>query len=149
MESKTYLKNLKMSPKKLRFFLPELKKKKPVAALDYLFYAPQKAAKILYFALKSALTNAKNTLKVPEDLLEWKVLTVEEGQKLKRYKPGGRGTAKPFKIRFSHVKIVLGTKQTEAIKEQEVKKDVEKKEEKTKSKVSTKSRLPSRQKTKK
>ncbi len=113
MESKTYLKNLKMSPKKLRFFLPELKKKKPAMALDYLFYAPQKAAKILYFALKSALTNAKNTLKVSEDLLEWKVLTVEEGQKLKRYKPGGRGTAKPFKIRFSHVKIILGTEQTE------------------------------------
>ncbi|MBI3366086.1 uL22 family ribosomal protein, partial [Candidatus Roizmanbacteria bacterium] len=89
-----------MSPKKLRFFLPELKKKKPAVALDYLFYAPQQAAKILYFAVKSALTNARNTLKVPEDLLEWKVFTVEEGQKLKRYKPGGRGTAKPFKIRY-------------------------------------------------
>ncbi len=124
MESKTYLKNLKMSPKKLRFFLPELKKKKPMMALDHLLYAPQQAAKMLYFAIKSALNNAKNTLKVPENLLEWKLFTVEEGQKLKRYKPGGRGTAKPFKIRSSHVKIILSTlKPADELKKQEVKEE--------------------------
>ena len=80
-------------------------------ALDFLYYAPQKAAKIMYQALKSALNNAKNTLKVDENLLEWKLLTVEEGYKLKRYRPGGRGTPKPFRIRFSHIKIVLGAKE--------------------------------------
>lgn len=116
MESKTYLKNLRESPKKLRFFLPEIKKRKPAMALDFLYYAPQKAAKVMYKALKSALSNAKNTLKVDENLLEWKLLTVEEGYKLKRYRPGGRGTPKPFKIRFAHIKIILGAKSTEQVK---------------------------------
>lgn len=122
MESKTYLKNLRASPKKLRFFLPEIKKRNPANALDYLYYAPQKAAKVMYKALKSALSNAKNTLKVNEDLLEWKLFTVEEGYKLKRYKPGGRGTPKPFKIRFSHIKIILGAKELPAkVKQEEIK----------------------------
>ncbi len=113
MESTTYLKNIRVSPKKLRFFLTAVKSKSPALVLDYLFYARQKPAKILYQAVKSAITNAKNTLKVSEDLLEWKLFTVEEGQKLKRYRPGGRGTVKPLRIRFSHIKIKLGVKKAE------------------------------------
>jgi large subunit ribosomal protein L22 len=134
MESRTYLKNISNSPKKLRFYLPVIKKMSPESALDYLYYSPQRSAKVLYQALKSAITNAKHLLKVDEDLLEWKLFTVEEGQKLKRYKPGGRGTAKPYKVRFSHIKIVLGAKQ--AVIKQE--KKVEPKKE-----VSTKSRSSS------
>jgi len=34
-------------------------------------------------------------------------LTVEEGQKLKRYLPGSRGNVKPIKRRMSHIKIIL------------------------------------------
>lgn len=142
MESKTYLKNLRIAPKKLRFFLPVLKKKAPAAALDYLYYSPERAAKVLYQALKSALTNAKNVLKVDENLLEWKLLTIEEGHKQKRWRPGGRGTAKPFRIRFSHVKIVLGAKQQPKVKEVEQKKEI-KAQQKPVTKVSTKGRSPS------
>ncbi len=133
MESKTYLKNIHISPKKLRFFLPVIKKMNPASSLDYLYYSPQRSAKVLYQALKSAITNAKNVLKVDEDLLEWKLFTIEEGQKLKRYKPGGRGTAKPYKVRFSHIKIVLNAKptaqlQTKVIEEKktETKKEINK-----------------------
>lgn len=107
MESKTYLKNLRVSPKKLRTFLAILKRQSPSQAVESLYYAPKKAAKILYKGIRSAIANAKNTLKVNEDMLEWKFLTIEEGQKLKRYRPGSRGNVKPFKIRFSHLKIIL------------------------------------------
>ncbi len=106
-ESKTYLKNLAISPKKLRFYLKEIKKMTPVEALDHLFYGKQKATKILYQALKSAIANAKIALKTTEDLLKFKVFTVEEGIKLKRYLAGGRGTVKPILKRRSHIKIVL------------------------------------------
>lgn len=108
-ESKTYLKNVAISPKKLRFYLKEIKKMTPVEALDHLFYGRQKATKILYQALKSAITNAKLALKTTEDLLKFKVFTVEEGIKLKRYLAGGRGTVKPILKRRSHIKIVLIT----------------------------------------
>ncbi|MFN4212563.1 MAG: 50S ribosomal protein L22 [Microgenomates group bacterium] len=107
MEIATYIKNIKISPKKLRFLLPEIKKLKPAEALDCLLYTPKKGAKIFYKAIKSAIDNAKNVLKIREDLLRFKLLTVEEGGRLKRYRPGGRGTVKPIVRRMSHIKIIL------------------------------------------
>jgi len=124
MESITYSKNLKISPKKLRFLLPEIKKLKPVDVLDYLMYTPRKSAAIFYKVMKSALTDAKNFLKVDEKMLRFKHLSVEEGQKLKRFRPGGRGTTKPILRRFAHVKIILEAETpivTKEIKQMELK----------------------------
>lgn len=115
MESLTHLKNLRISPKKLRFLLPEIKKLDPQSALDYLTYTPKKAARFFYKSIKSAINNAKQTLKVDENLLKFQTLLVEEGQKLKRFKAGGRGGVKPIKRRFSHIKIVLVAKSKKKI----------------------------------
>ncbi len=107
MESLTYIKNLRISPKKMRFLLDEVKKQSPTNVMDYLYYSPKKPAKVFYKVLKSALANAKNTLKIDETKLRFKLLTVEEGQKLKRYRSGGRGTVKSIMKRYSHVKVIL------------------------------------------
>jgi large subunit ribosomal protein L22 len=79
----------------------------PVTALDYLYYGKQKATQVLYQAVKSAISNAKQTLKVEDNLLKFKVFTIEQGQKLKRFRPGGRGTPKPILKKKSHIKIIL------------------------------------------
>ncbi len=118
MESRAYIKNIKISPKKLRLILPEIKKLSPAEALERLFYTPKKSAKIFYKAIKSAVDNAKLTLKTAEKELKFKLLTVEEGRKLKRYQAGGRGTAKPIMKRYAHIKIVLETLKTSKTKDQ-------------------------------
>jgi large subunit ribosomal protein L22 len=107
MESTSYFKNVKVTPKKLRFFMPQLKKLSPVKAMELLAYTTKKPARIFYKAIHSAVANAKQTLKVNDDLLQFKTLSVDEGHVLKRYNPGSRGSAKPYKKRFSHIKIVL------------------------------------------
>ena len=107
METTTISKNLKISPKKMRFLLLEIKKLKPVDALDYLMYTSKKPAEIFYDVIKSAINNGKNVLKVDEKMLRFKHLSIEEGQKLKRFRAGGRGTTRPILIRFAHVKIIL------------------------------------------
>lgn len=107
MENQTYIKNLKISPKKLRFLVPEIKKQDPATALDYLLYTRKKGAKIFYKAIHSALANARATLKVHDDMLKFKTLTVEEGIKMKRHRAGARGMARPYIKRCSHIKIVL------------------------------------------
>lgn len=111
MESITYLKDIRISPKKMRFFLGGIKKMSPAQALEVLMYNPSKPAAIFYKSIKSAMTNAKQTLKVGDDLLQFKTLLVEEGQKMKRYQPAGRGTANTIKKKFSHIKIVLVAKE--------------------------------------
>jgi len=107
VESQAYIKNLKISPKKLRFLLPEIKKLRPSEALEKLFYIPKKSAKIFYQAIKSAVSNAKTTLKTGEEMLKFKLLTIEEGRKLKRFQPGARGMVKPILKRYAHIRIVL------------------------------------------
>ena len=107
MESLSYFKNIRVSPKKMRFMLVEIKKLQPQEALDYLMYSPRRTAKVYYKAIRSAIENAKNTLKVSPDVLQFKLLTIEQGPALKRYQPGGRGTVRPIKKRFSHIKIIL------------------------------------------
>ena len=124
MESLTYLKNVKMSPKKLRFLLRDIKKLGPVKAVDFLFYTPKKGARIFHTVLNSALANAKNVLKVDVNLLQFKLLTVEQGQKLKRFRAGGRGTPKPYRHEFSHIKIILTAKEEKPIPKKEEKKSV-------------------------
>jgi len=106
MEAKAYIKNVKISPKKLRFLIDAVKKMDPYKALDHLYYTPTKSAKILYKAVKSAVDNAKNISKDVENL-KFKKLLIEEGRKLKRFRAGGRGTAKPILRRFSHIQVIL------------------------------------------
>ncbi|MEK7110176.1 MAG: uL22 family ribosomal protein [Patescibacteria group bacterium] len=110
METKAYFINLPVSPKKARFYLPAIKKLKPVESLEYLMYESTDASVILYKAIKSAISSARQILKVEDNLLEFKLLSVEQGQKLKRFRPGSRGNAKPISRRMSHIKIILEVK---------------------------------------
>ena len=116
MESLTYQKNLDITPKKLRMLLPKIKRLTPVQATNVLYYAPQKAAKVFYKVIKSAISNAKQTLKVNDDLLQFKLFTVEEGNKIRRYTTGSRGSAKPFKKKYAHIKIILTSKSSSDVK---------------------------------
>lgn len=111
MEAKAYIKYLKISPKKLRFLVGDIKKMEPVKALDHLFYTHKRTAKFLYKAIKSALDNAEKVLKRDKNLFEFRLLTIEEGPRLKRFRAGGRGVAKPFKIKTAHIKIILALKE--------------------------------------
>lgn len=106
-EFSVYIKNVKMSPKKLRFLLSGVRKQSPVEAVHTLMYTSSKGAVILRKAISSALANAKNTMNVDEGLLQFKSIFIEEGLKLKRFRAGGRGMAKPFKHKYSHVRVIL------------------------------------------
>lgn len=136
METKAYFVNLPVSPKKARFYLPAIKKLKPAESLEFLMYENTDASEILYKAIKSAISSARQILKVEDNLLNFKLLSVEQGQKLKRYKPGSRGNAKPINRRMSHVKIILEAKTTKKVEPKvEVKKLEVKKATPTKAKV--------------
>lgn len=109
MEFKTYIKQVRVSPKKLRFILDDVKKMKPANALDHLLYSPKRGAKILYKAIKTALDTAEKTGKIDRSALKFKMIWVDGGQFLKRFRAGGRGVAKPYKKRSSHINIILKT----------------------------------------
>lgn len=111
MESLTYIKNVKSTPKKLRMIRDLIAKMEPHDALDYLMYATSQASNIYYKAIQSAIANASQSSKVSPDMLKFKLLTIEEGRTLKRHHAGSKGMAKPILKNFAHIKIILESQQ--------------------------------------
>lgn len=138
MEAKASVTDVHSTPKKLRTLLADVKKMTPIKAMDHLLYSPKKSANILYKVIKSAVDNAKATLQIDAHLLEFKLLKVDQGHALRRYNPGSRGNAKPYRKQFAHIDVVVGP----AEKEKEVK-SVEKTEELTEKKILKIAKKPS------
>lgn len=116
MEAKASVTDVHSTPKKLRTLLMDVKKMSPVKAMDHLFYSPKKSANILYKVIKSAVDNAKATLQIDANLLEFKILKVDQGHALRRYNPGSRGNAKPYRKQFSHISVVVAPKSQPTVK---------------------------------
>jgi large subunit ribosomal protein L22 len=135
MEHTTTIKYVKISPKKLRFLLGGVKKMDPIRAMATLRYDNRKTSYLLLKAVKSAVDSAKKTLNIEENLLKFKILEVSEGPAIKRSRAGGRGTAKLFKRRSSHIRIVLETQEAKIQTSPSVKKEETKKAESKVTKV--------------
>lgn len=103
MEYTTIQKNIQNSPRKLRLVADMVRKMTPAQAVEVLEFASQSAAMPLSKAIKTALANAG------KDDVVFKKIEINEGMKLKRYRAGtaGRGRGRPYKKRWSHIKIVL------------------------------------------
>lgn len=111
MESRHTAKNINVSIRKIRTYLPEVKKMSPVDALIRLEHMPYSATRALAQAVKTAIANAESSLKVPKDMLEFRKLFADQGLVLKRFRAGSRGTAKPITRRMTHITVILGVKQ--------------------------------------
>lgn len=77
------------------------------AAQAQLKYIVRRPAKPILKLLNSAVSNAKHNLGLDADYLYIKEITVNEGMKLKRYKPKGFGLAMPIQKKTSHIRIIL------------------------------------------
>jgi len=107
---KSYLKNYRQSPRKVRLVADIVRGKKVDIALRDLMFATKRASDPLTKLLKSAISNAKQNFNVSEDNLFVKSIQVDKGIVLKRIMPRARGTAARINKRSSHVSITLEEK---------------------------------------
>ncbi len=106
MEVVTIQKYMHTTPRKLRLVADMVRKMAPTQALDILRITPKMAAKDLSKALETVLANAKQ-LGLDTQNISLKSIEINESTKMKRYRAGTRGRAKPFKRRMAHIKIVV------------------------------------------
>lgn len=104
-------------------FLPGLRKMTPVEAVEKLSFLPHSAARVLVQGIKTAISNAESTLKVPKNMLEFRSLKADQGLVLKRFRAGSRGTALPVNRRMSHITITLGVKAGSKVAKKQDKKE--------------------------
>ena len=120
-------KNIRITPRKLREVVFLIKDKNPREILEILPHVKKKAAEKLIKVVKTAIANAEQNGAEGKELVI-KEIQVNEGPKLKRFRAGARGRAKPYKKRWSHIRITLEVK--EKVKVGKPKKKVSEKKEK-------------------
>lgn len=112
MEVTTIQKNIHMTPRKLMLVADMVRKMKPAAALQALEFTNKAASVPLSKAIKTVLHNAlAQDLKAEE--MVFKKIEINEGPRMRRFRAGSRGRAKPYKKRTSHIKIVLSDEKGE------------------------------------
>jgi large subunit ribosomal protein L22 len=107
MDYRTEIKYIKTSPRKLREVADVVREQPLSKILVNLEFIEKRAAGVLKKAIKSAVSNAQNNHSVALDNLKLKVLEVNEGPRLKRWRPVSRGMAHPYQKKTSHIKIIL------------------------------------------
>lgn len=110
MEVRAHIKYVKMSPLKLREIVDAVKVLSPQVALDRLQFSQRRNAKALRKALVSAIANGQGIAGFDPKKAVFKTLKIDEGPFFKRFRPGSRGTAKPYVRKSSHITIVLEQK---------------------------------------
>lgn len=104
---KAYLKNERISPKKLRVIAEIIRGKEAKEAQDILKFMPKKGAKIMYKVLSSAIANATHNDNAELDSLKIHTVSVLEGVVYKRGHAVGRGRYHKLLKRTSNVVLEL------------------------------------------
>ena len=76
-------------------------------ALTILRFSPQKAARIVYKVLQSAVANAEHNYGMDTDKLQVVTAFADQGPSMKRFRPASMGRAHPYVHRTSHVTVTV------------------------------------------
>lgn len=117
MKIKAVLSKYRMSPKKIRPVLSNLRGMNAGEAIAVLTFLNKKSANPIKKLIISAVSNAKNNNNLEEKDLYISEIFVDEGKKLKRFRPRARGSAFMVRKRSSRITVFLENKTTEVIKE--------------------------------
>ena len=105
--SRAVLRNIRISPRKVRLVVNLVKGKPVQYALDVLKMTNKRAAPVVYKMIQSAVANATDKSTVDVDRLIVSEGFVNEGPSLKRWLPRAQGRATPLVKRSSHITIKL------------------------------------------
>ena len=107
MEVRAVAKYVRMTPRKLRRVVDQIRGKNALASLTVLTFMPYSAADVVKKTLQSAIANAgEKGLDV--DALMVRQVFVDGGVTMKRIRPRAQGRAYPIKKRTSNVTLVVG-----------------------------------------
>jgi large subunit ribosomal protein L22 len=110
MESSAVAKYIRISPRKVRLIMDELRGRKVEEALNMLSFTPQKGGRILKKLINSAVANAQQNSGVDVDKLFIHRIFADEGPTLKRFSPRAQGRATRILKRTSHLTVILNDK---------------------------------------
>ncbi|MDA8307211.1 MAG: 50S ribosomal protein L22 [Deltaproteobacteria bacterium] len=110
MEVRAVGKYLRVSSQKARLVADMVRGKKVDDALILLRFTPKKSGRLITKVLRSAMANAENSEVGDLDKLYVKTIKVDQGPRLKRFRPRAMGRATRIIKPSSHITVVLDDK---------------------------------------
>jgi large subunit ribosomal protein L22 len=107
METRAMTRFARLSPRKARLVVDQIRGKGVEEALSILKFVPKRSAAIVAKTLRSAVANAESTQNVDVDRLYVKRVVVDEGGMWKRFMPRAMGRATRVRKRLSHITVVV------------------------------------------
>lgn len=107
MTVKVQLRYLRIAPRKVRLIVDIIRGKGIAEARTQLQFLSKKATNPLLKLLNSAAATAQQDHKLSEENLYISKVFVDEGPKLKRWRPRARGRAYQIQKKTSHITLVL------------------------------------------
>ena len=111
MEARAYLRDARISPRKVQIVLDQIRNKPVEIAMATLKHMPKAATEPLEKLLKSAIANAENNHNMDKGNLYVAECFVSPGTIMKRIRPRAQGRAYKILKRSSHVTLVLREKE--------------------------------------
>ena len=103
-------KNVRVTPRKVRYVADYVRGKDVDEALALLKHLNKAAATPLYKAIKSAAANAVNNFGMDEDKLYVAEIQASDGMKMKRFTPRAKGSASPLIKRMCNIRVCVKQK---------------------------------------
>lgn len=100
-------KAVRMSPRKVSVVAALVRGRTVNEAFTILEHTPRFAAKAVYSVIRSAQANAEHNYNMKKDSLVITEISVNSGPRMKRFMPAARGSANPFQLKTSHIRVVL------------------------------------------
>ena len=110
MEARAVGKYVRVSAQKTRLVADMVRGKKVDEALILLRFTPKKSGRLITKVLRSAMANAENTKAVDLEKLYIKTIKIDQGPRLKRFRPRAMGRATKIIKPSSHITVVLDEK---------------------------------------
>ena len=107
MEAKAISRFVRVSPRKARLVVDQIRNKSVEQALEALQFSTRAAAEPVAKVVRSAVANAENNNNLRADNLVIAAAYVDEGPTLKRIRPRAKGSASRINKRTSHITVVV------------------------------------------
>ena len=111
MEAKATAKYVRVTPRKARLVIDQVRGKDVVAAREILRFSERAIAEVVEKVLNSAVANAGNNHHMRSANLVVKAAYVDEGPTLKRIRPRAKGSASRIRKRTSHITVIVAPRE--------------------------------------
>ena len=111
MEAKAIARYVRVSPRKARIVVDQVRGKDVIAVQEILAFNERAISEVVAKVVNSAAANAQDRFGLRPESLVIKAAYVDEGPTMKRFRPRAKGAASKIRKRTSHITVIVAPKE--------------------------------------